>query len=198
MPVTRIRLGGHPRRRDASDECCECNNNNPQVDTLLTQVTGVLYTIPSLALFVVLPLIIPTRILDEANVIVALLVGDVNGSGIVTSGDTNLFTNFHVVEGIWESGDRAVTLERRGILLAIPTLLNIFYLAPALAVVQNAVRPGQPVRAAEGLIGRVFREKRVLIHDAARPLCSPELVATLVCWGAFAGESAWRKHQARS
>src|SRR5246127_5314394 len=32
----------------------------------------ILFTIPSLALFVVLPLIIPTRILDEANVIVAL------------------------------------------------------------------------------------------------------------------------------
>ena len=31
-----------------------------------------MFTIPSLALFVVLPLIIPTRILDEANVIVAL------------------------------------------------------------------------------------------------------------------------------
>jgi len=33
---------------------------------------SVVFTIPSLALFVVLPLIIPTRILDEANVIVAL------------------------------------------------------------------------------------------------------------------------------
>src|ERR1700742_4979902 len=31
-----------------------------------------MFTIPSLALFVVLPLIIPTRILDEANVLVAL------------------------------------------------------------------------------------------------------------------------------
>ncbi len=40
---------------------------------LLTTVTaGVVFTIPSLALFVMLPLIIPTRILDEANVIVAL------------------------------------------------------------------------------------------------------------------------------
>lgn len=31
--------------------------------------------------------------------------------------------------------------------LSIPTLLNIFYLAPALAVVQNAVRPGQRTMA---------------------------------------------------
>ena len=38
----------------------------------MVSIAGLLYTIPSLALFVVLPLIIPTRILDEANVIVAL------------------------------------------------------------------------------------------------------------------------------
>lgn len=37
-----------------------------------TVVASIVFTIPSLALFVVLPLIIPTRILDEANVIVAL------------------------------------------------------------------------------------------------------------------------------
>ncbi len=39
---------------------------------LSTLTASVIFTIPSLALFVVLPLIIPTRILDEANVIVAL------------------------------------------------------------------------------------------------------------------------------
>ncbi|EUA24153.1 binding--dependent transport system inner membrane component family protein [Mycobacterium xenopi 3993] len=39
---------------------------------LTTVTTSVVFTIPSLALFVVLPLIIPTRILDEANVVVAL------------------------------------------------------------------------------------------------------------------------------
>lgn len=37
-----------------------------------TVSASIVFTIPSLALFVVLPLIIPTRILDEANVIVAL------------------------------------------------------------------------------------------------------------------------------
>lgn len=37
-----------------------------------TLMASIIFTIPSLALFVVLPLIIPTRILDEANVIVAL------------------------------------------------------------------------------------------------------------------------------
>jgi osmoprotectant transport system permease protein len=39
---------------------------------LTTVIASIIFTIPSLALFVVLPLIIPTRILDEANVIVAL------------------------------------------------------------------------------------------------------------------------------
>lgn len=39
---------------------------------LTTITASIIFTIPSLALFVVLPLVIPTRILDEANVIVAL------------------------------------------------------------------------------------------------------------------------------
>jgi osmoprotectant transport system permease protein len=39
---------------------------------LTTATASVVFTIPSLALFVVLPVIIGTRILDEANVIVAL------------------------------------------------------------------------------------------------------------------------------
>jgi osmoprotectant transport system permease protein len=44
----------------------------PALRRLTTVIASVIFTIPSLALFVVLPLIIPTRILDEANVIVAL------------------------------------------------------------------------------------------------------------------------------
>jgi osmoprotectant transport system permease protein len=39
---------------------------------LTTAIASVVFTIPSLALFVVLPMVIGTRILDEANVIVAL------------------------------------------------------------------------------------------------------------------------------
>lgn len=39
---------------------------------LTTAAASVIFTVPSLALFVVLPLIIGTRILDEANVMVAL------------------------------------------------------------------------------------------------------------------------------
>ena len=39
---------------------------------LTTVAASAVFTIPSLALFVMLPLVIPTRILDEANVIVAL------------------------------------------------------------------------------------------------------------------------------
>lgn len=44
----------------------------PALRRLTTLSASIIFTIPSLALFVVLPLIIPTRILDEANVIVAL------------------------------------------------------------------------------------------------------------------------------
>jgi osmoprotectant transport system permease protein len=44
----------------------------PVLRRLTTVAASVVFTIPSLALFVVLPLIIPTRILDEANVLVAL------------------------------------------------------------------------------------------------------------------------------
>jgi osmoprotectant transport system permease protein len=42
--------------------------------TLTINVAGLLYTIPSLALFVLLPLILGTRILDPANVVVTLTV----------------------------------------------------------------------------------------------------------------------------
>lgn len=42
--------------------------------TVLLTLGGVLFTIPSLALFVTLPAILGTRILDEANVVVALCI----------------------------------------------------------------------------------------------------------------------------
>ncbi|MEJ2868814.1 ABC transporter permease subunit [Actinomycetospora sp. OC33-EN08] len=41
---------------------------------ILLPLTGVLYTIPSLALFVVMPILLGTRILDPVNVAVALTV----------------------------------------------------------------------------------------------------------------------------
>ena len=44
----------------------------PRLRRFSTITASIVFTIPSLALFVVLPLIIPTRILDEANVVVAL------------------------------------------------------------------------------------------------------------------------------
>ena len=56
---------------------------------LTTLTASVVFTIPSLALFVVLPLIIPTRILDEANVIIAL----------------TLYTTALLVRGVFEALD---------------------------------------------------------------------------------------------
>src|SRR5262249_17346452 len=46
--------------------------NSPIARRLTTLCASIVFTIPSLALFVALPTIIGTRILDEANVIVAL------------------------------------------------------------------------------------------------------------------------------
>ncbi|WP_375405824.1 ABC transporter permease [uncultured Amnibacterium sp.] len=46
----------------------------PLLRTLILGVSGVLYTVPSLALFVLLPRVIGTRILDPLNVVVALAV----------------------------------------------------------------------------------------------------------------------------
>ncbi len=45
---------------------------NTPLRRVTTLTASIIFTIPSLALFVVLPLVIPTRILDEANVIIAL------------------------------------------------------------------------------------------------------------------------------
>jgi osmoprotectant transport system permease protein len=61
----------------------------PALRRLTTLTASVVFTIPSLALFVVLPLIIPTRILDEANVIVAL----------------TLYTTALLVRGVFEALD---------------------------------------------------------------------------------------------
>jgi osmoprotectant transport system permease protein len=47
-------------------------HRNAVLRRVVTVTASIVFTVPSLALFVVLPLIIPTRILDEANVIVAL------------------------------------------------------------------------------------------------------------------------------
>lgn len=46
----------------------------PLLRTLILGVSGVLYTVPSLALFVLLPKVIGTRILDPLNVVVALAI----------------------------------------------------------------------------------------------------------------------------
>ena len=62
------------------------------VRALVLTVFNVLYTIPSLALFVVLPLVLGTRILDDLNVVVALAIyatammlrGTIDGFGSVS------------------------------------------------------------------------------------------------------------------
>ena len=46
----------------------------PAARRILLPVTGVLYTIPSLALFVIMPVVLGTKILDPVNVVVALTI----------------------------------------------------------------------------------------------------------------------------
>ncbi len=49
-------------------------NRNRLLRTIVIGGGSLLFTIPSLPLFVILPLIIPTRVLDETNLIVALTI----------------------------------------------------------------------------------------------------------------------------
>lgn len=49
-------------------------SRHPRLYVVVTAGSGVLYTIPSLAMFILLPLVLGTRILDPINVIVALSI----------------------------------------------------------------------------------------------------------------------------
>nr|WP_202416817.1 ABC transporter permease [Pseudonocardia sp. SID8383] len=49
-------------------------NRNATLRTIMTNAAGLLYTVPSLALFVFMPPLLGTQILDPVNVIVALTV----------------------------------------------------------------------------------------------------------------------------
>jgi osmoprotectant transport system permease protein len=49
-------------------------NRTPWLRATLLTTTGLLYTIPSLALFILLPSILGTKILDPFNVVVAMTI----------------------------------------------------------------------------------------------------------------------------
>ena len=49
-------------------------NRGPRLRSVVITGGSLLYTIPSLPLFVVLPLILPTRVLDDTNLVVALCI----------------------------------------------------------------------------------------------------------------------------
>ncbi len=49
-------------------------NRNPTARAIVISTGSLLYTIPSLPLFVILPLVLGTRVLDEVNLIVALTI----------------------------------------------------------------------------------------------------------------------------
>jgi len=58
--------------------------------TILLTLGGVLFTIPSIALFVTLPIILGTRILDEINVVVAL---SIYGVAVMVRGSADAFAS---------------------------------------------------------------------------------------------------------
>lgn len=49
-------------------------HRSPRYGPVLVAGTGLLYTIPSLALFILMPLFLPTRVLDPLNVVVAMTI----------------------------------------------------------------------------------------------------------------------------
>lgn len=49
-------------------------HRSPRFGPVLVAGTGLLYTIPSLALFILMPLFLPTRVLDPLNVVVAMTI----------------------------------------------------------------------------------------------------------------------------
>ncbi len=57
---------------------------------VLLTVGGILFTIPSIALFIVLPIILGTRILDEINVVVALCI---YGVAVMVRGAADAFAS---------------------------------------------------------------------------------------------------------
>ena len=63
-------------------------SRNRVVRFVLLALGGILFTIPSIALFVVLPVILGTRILDEINVVVALAI---YGVAVMVRGSADAF-----------------------------------------------------------------------------------------------------------
>lgn len=63
-------------------------SRNRFVRFVLLALGGILFTIPSIALFVVLPVILGTRILDEINVVVALAI---YGVAVMVRGSADAF-----------------------------------------------------------------------------------------------------------
>jgi osmoprotectant transport system permease protein len=65
-------------------------SQNRVLRTVLLTVGGILFTIPSLALFASLPAILGTRILDESNVVVALCI---YGVAVMVRGSADAFAS---------------------------------------------------------------------------------------------------------
>lgn len=91
-------------------------NRNRRIRGALLSISGILYTIPSLALFLILPSIIGTGILDATNVVVALTIYAV---AIMVRSATDAFESVSpsVLDAATASGFAAVS---RAFLVELP------------------------------------------------------------------------------
>ena len=108
-------------------------NQSRRMYPVLVGSAGLLYTIPSLALFVLLPPIIGTKILDPVNVLIALTVYTV-ALLVRTVADGLASTQFEAVEAATAMGYRGL---QRLLLVELPVATPVLIAGIRVAVMTN-------------------------------------------------------------
>jgi osmoprotectant transport system permease protein len=122
--------------------------------TVLVPTAGMLYTIPSLALFVVLPGILGTRILDPINIIVALTIYTV--ALLVRSvADSLAAVPGHVIDAATAMGYRPF---RRFALVELPLSIPVLIAGLRVATVSNISLVSVGALIGIGGLGELFTE----------------------------------------
>ncbi len=122
--------------------------------SILIPATGILYTIPSLALFVVLPGILGTKILDPLNLVVALTIYTV--ALLVRSvADALSAVPGHVIDAATAMGYRA---PRRFAAVELPLALPVLVAGLRVATVSNVSLVSVGALIGVGGLGELFTE----------------------------------------
>ena len=122
--------------------------------TILVPTAGMLYTIPSLALFVVLPGILGTRILDPINIVVALTIYTV--ALLVRSvADALAAVPYHVIDAATAMGYRAA---RRFAGVELPLSIPVLIAGLRVATVSNISLVSVGALIGVGGLGELFTE----------------------------------------